>query len=122
MIAASPAGCPQGSGGPRRASPRVAIFDTAARLIGPLAGAAGHQRAHLAVPLWPDLRGIAGRAAMALAGTRVFAPSAGPTMFDGLLTLCTLLALSAMVEAARSGRTVCWLAWRSGSGSSPRGR
>ncbi len=78
------------------------ISEFAARLVGPgFAALCLWLTAVLARNLWPEDAGIAGRAAMALAGLVVFALSGSLTMFDVPLTASVLLGLIALAAAGR---------------------
>ena len=92
------------------------VSEVAGRMVVPLAAALSiWLAAVLARSLWPQGRGVGGRAALALAGLAMFDLSAGLTMFDILLTVATLLGLIALVaaaEQAKAGRPGWW-AWGS---------
>ena len=92
------------------------VSEVAGRMVVPLAAALSiWLAAVLARSLWPQDRGVGGRAALALAGLAMFDLSAGLTMFDILLTVATLLGLIALVaaaEQAKAGRPGWW-AWGS---------
>lgn len=79
------------------------VSEFTARLVVPLfAALAVWLVARLAARLWPDDEGIAGRAALALAGLAVFALSGGLVMFDVPLAVAVLAGLLALASAADS--------------------
>lgn len=80
----------------------------AARLVGPaFACLAIWLVAQLARRLWPQDTGACGRAALALAGTAVFALSGSLTMFDVPLTVAVLCGLIALDTTQPQG----WWSW-----------
>ncbi len=85
------------------------VSETAARLVGPLhAAAALGLTGALARRLWPEDAGAGGRAALALAGTALFAVYGGLTMFDAMLTAATLAGLLALLRAIDTGLWRWW--------------
>lgn len=81
------------------------VSEFAARLVGPLfVCIAIWLTSRLAVRLWPEDPGIAGRAALALAGLMVFALSGSLTMFDVPLTVAVLAGMLALAMAGPQGR------------------
>lgn len=86
------------------------VTETAARLVGPAFGAAAiGLTGVLARRLWPDRPGVAGTAALVLAGFGVFALYAGLVMFDAMLTVAVLLGALALTRADRAPRWWLWL-------------
>ncbi|KKM67637.1 hypothetical protein LCGC14_1469070, partial [marine sediment metagenome] len=86
------------------------VSEIAARLVGPVcATLTVAASARLARRLWPDDPWIGARAALALAGSMIFAISGGLTMFDALLALTTVLAMLALVRAVQTGRWLWWV-------------
>ncbi len=87
------------------------VSGVAARLVGPafalltllLTGV-------LARRLWPDDKGIASRAMVALAGTAIFAASGSLLMFDTALAAATVGGMLALVGATADGRWRWWVA------------
>ena len=80
------------------------VSEFAARMVGPVLGCVAlWLTSVLGRRLWPDMRGIGGDAALALAGLVVFALSSSLTMFDVPLTVCVLLGLIALSDAGQEG-------------------
>ncbi|WP_102106717.1 ArnT family glycosyltransferase [Oceaniglobus roseus] len=80
------------------------VSDWAARLVGPLAAVISVLlTGRLAARLWPDDPEAGPRAVLALAGALPFVLLGGLTMFDALLTLCTVAGYLALLRALRGG-------------------
>ena len=85
------------------------VSEIAARLVAPVGAALGvWLTARLATRLWPGDPGIGTRAALALSGSIAFAVAGGLTMFDTLLALTVVAAMTALVPAARTGSYRWW--------------
>ncbi|PZQ45760.1 MAG: glycosyltransferase [Rhodovulum sulfidophilum] len=81
------------------------VSETGARLVGPAFGTAAIGLAGLlARRLWPARPGVAGRAALVLAGFATYAIYAGLVMFDAILTVAVLLGALALTRAGRTPR------------------